>query len=216
MTIRSYYIFLNKINTYPAIVYVIGSMGSGKTTLALVTSIGLKYIHKNPITYYYNAGDCEITCLDYAIEAIRRNRDHKGVHFVIFDDYSFVVASRSKELYEFLNKLFRIRHLTGVNDIIAWFNGHYSKSLAPFIRSTNYRVITSISPSEIKQYAGEYLFSESDLWEYYGYYVSYPRRKIILAEFRGVSKIIDVSIRFSKYRDKLNEVLNEAKKNSLI
>lgn len=214
--IRAYYTFLNRINTYPAIIYTIGAMGSGKTTLALITAIGLKYIHRNPRVYYYNAADCGVECLDYAVKAIQRARDHEGVHFVIFDDYSFVVAPRSKEMYDFLNKLFRIRHLTGVDSIIAWFNGHYSRSLLPFIRSTNYRVLTSISPSEIKQYAGEYLFSESDLWEYYSYYVAHSRRKIILCEFRGISKIIDVSIRYSKYRDKLRAVLEEARANSLV
>lgn len=202
MTLMTYYQFVKKMfKNFPIIVYTIGSMGSGKTTLAILTYRGLKFYRpkktrperfKKILLYYYNAHECETECIDQFINTIQ-DRSPSTLHFVVLDDYSFVLQSRTKKYYEFLNKLFRIRHLTGTSYIILWFNGHYSRSLAPFIRSTNYRILTSISPAEIKQYASEYIFAESDLWEYYNYYTRYPSKKIILAEFRSISKIIDIT-----------------------
>jgi hypothetical protein len=75
-----------------------------------------------------------------------------------------------------------------------WINAHYSKSLIPFFRSTPYRILTSITPQEIKQLSSDYLFPVSDLWDYYYYMLEHPGRYIIYVNWWTINEIVDVTL----------------------
>lgn len=196
---------LNRLNNN-TIGFILGSIGSGKTFLSFLIAHILSY-RKGYEVYYYNGGICGSECLDIFIEECRSSNEKKVM--AIFDDFSFSVRPNSKEYYSFLNKVFRIRHLAGVDSIFLIFIGHYLRSLSPFIRSTNYKILTSITSSEIRMYANDYLFKESDLWDFYEYYVKIPDRFLILLEFRGVSKIIDVTVEDEELKKQIFELMRE-------
>jgi hypothetical protein len=75
-----------------------------------------------------------------------------------------------------------------------WINAHYSKSLIPFFRATPYRILTSITPQEIKQLSSDYLFPVSDLWDYYYYVLEHPRRYIVYVNWWTINEIVDVTL----------------------
>jgi archaellum biogenesis ATPase FlaH len=190
------------LTKFPSIVYCLGFMNSGKTTLSL-----LFYYYFNKLTwkhtklYYINALehstedktliDAANEKLDSVLEKIKGSREY--MHFIILDDFGFVI-DKSAQAREFLYKIFRIRHITGKSRIIVWINAHYSKSLIPFFRSTPYRVLTSITVQEIKQLSSDYLFPVSDLWDYYYYMLEHPKRYIIYVNWWTISEIVDVTL----------------------
>lgn len=192
---------LNRLSNN-AIGFIIGTIGSGKTFLSFLIAHMLS--QRGYGIYYYNGGYCKSMCLDNFISECT---DKRAV--VIFDDFSFAIRTNSKEYYEFLNKLFRIRHLVNAEAVFVIFVAHYLRSLAVFIRSTNYKILTSITSSEVKMYANDYLFREGDLWDYYEYYVKMPNRFLVLAEFRGVSKIIDVTVDDDELKKQIEKMISQ-------
>jgi hypothetical protein len=215
---------------YPALIYCIGQMHTGKTTLALIFYYYFRRLHGyNFNLYYINAledvvlntsSDTEVekkTLVDKAIvkfhetlNTIRNNDNYRLGFFIVLDDFGFII-DRSAKSREFLYMLFRIRHITGKNRIIVWINGHYSKSLIPFFRATPYRVLTSITEMEIKQYSSDYLFPVSLLWDYYTYYLSNPDRYIILVNWRTISEIVDITLD----RDLMKKIKRIAKEHGI-
>jgi hypothetical protein len=204
---RSFEEFFKRIYSvtkYPAIIYCLGFMNSGKTTLSL-----LFYNYFNKLSarhmklHYINAleehrSEDDKTLVDVAnerlnavLEEIRSSKSN--LHFVILDDFGFVI-DKTAQAREFLYRIFRIRHITGKDKIIVWINAHYSKSLIPFFRSTPYRILTSITTQEIKQLSSDYLFPISDLWDYYYYILEHPNRYIIYVNWYTISEIVDVTL----------------------
>jgi Cdc6-like AAA superfamily ATPase len=182
-----------KLLNYPAVVYCIGSMGSGKTTLALATYVYLRDKMLKDVDFYYINVDTEDQLLDAFNDVVARIRESRTEYsFVLLDDLSYVLNPRSLKGREFLTRVFKIRHLTGKDKVIIWLNGHYSRSIAPFLRSTDYRILTSLTHPEIKQYTSEYLFSDRDLWEYLNALVKHKR--VILVQFKHVVKLISVKL----------------------
>jgi hypothetical protein len=188
---------------YPAVVYCLGFMNSGKTTLSL-----LFYSYFNKLSarrvklHYINAleehSSEDKTLVDVANEKLNAvleevKNSKRNMHFIILDDFGFVI-DKTAQAREFLYKLFRIRHITGKNKIIVWINAHYSKSLIPFFRSTPYRVLTSITTQEIKQLSSDYLFPISDLWDYYYYILEHPNKYIIYVNWFTINEIVDVTL----------------------
>lgn len=200
--------FFNRIYTFtkfPAVIYTLGFMNSGKTTLSL-----LFYYYFNRFTsrlgklYYINAleehsSEDDKTLVDVANEKLNavlqevKDSVQARLHFIVLDDFGFVI-DRSAQAREFLYKLFRIRHITGKNKIIVWINAHYSKSLIPFFRATPYRILTSITPQEIRQLSSDYLFPVSDLWDYYYYMLEHPKHYIIYVNWWTINEIVDVTL----------------------
>ncbi len=200
------YIALLKLLSYPSIIYCIGSMGSGKTTLALATYIILREKKHKDIDFYYINVDTEEELLDAFNDTVNKIRESNTEYsFVLLDDLSYVLNPRSEKGKEFLTRIFKIRHLAGKDKIILWLNGHYSRSIAPFLRSTDYRILTSLTQPEIKQYTSEYLFSDRDLWEYLNALVKHKR--VILVQFKHVVKLISVDIEKYKWlKSRVEEV----------
>jgi len=189
---------------YPAVVYCLGFMNSGKTTLSLLFYYYFnQFVSRHAKLYYINAleersseddktlVDVASEKLDSVLEEIKSSRAR--LHFIILDDFGFVV-DRSAQAREFLYKIFRIRHITRKNKIVVWINAHYSKSLIPFFRSTPYRVLTSITVQEIKQLSSDYLFPISDLWDYYYYMLEHPGKYIIYLNWWTINEIVDVTL----------------------
>jgi Cdc6-like AAA superfamily ATPase len=194
--------------TYPAVVYCIGSMGSGKTTLALVTYLRLREKLGSVDLYYINV-DNEDQLLDEFNNVVNKIRESNAEYsFILMDDLSYVLNPRSSKGKEFLTRVFKIRHLADRDKVIIWINGHYSRSIAPFLRATNYRILTSLTQPEIKQYVSEYLFSEADLWEYLR--ALSKRDHVILVQFKHVSKLI--SVRLTPRNYKMIKAIEELKK----
>lgn len=163
----------------PLIITIIGSMGSGKTTLTKL--IHDKCYPEYPIFYLEDIDD---------IEHVDRN----DKYYIVFDDFSFKVTGRRKEDQAKLNKIFKIRHLLETDNIILVFVVHYLRSLAVFLRSSQVRILTSITEPEINMYSKDYLFTTSSLWDYLHYYINNIDRYIILYHgVRSGEHIIDVT-----------------------
>jgi hypothetical protein len=192
------------LTKFPAIVYCLGFMNTGKTTLSL-----LFYSYFNRLSarhmrlHYINAleehsSEDDKTLVDVANEKLEEvlekiKTSNANLHFIILDDFGFVV-DKSAQAREFLYKIFRIRHITGKSKIVVWINAHYSKSLIPFFRATPYRVLTSITVQEIRQLTSDYLFPTSDLWDYYYYMLEHPKRYIIYVNWWTINEIVDVTL----------------------
>ncbi len=202
------YARLLNLLSYPSVIYCIGSMGSGKTTLALATYALLRQKLGDVSFHYVNVDneDQLLEAFNAVVNAIRESNTEYS--FVLLDDLSYVLNPRSVKGREFLTRVFKIRHLTDKDNVILWLNGHYSRSIAPFLRATNYRILTSLTQPEIKQYTSEYLFSEADLWEYLR--ALNRKQYVILVQFKHVSKLISVKLTPNHYlKKKIDELKKE-------
>ncbi len=98
--------------TYPAIIYCIGSMGSGKTTLSLATYVYLREKKLKDVDFYYINVDTEDQLLDAFNDVVNKIKESKTEYsFVLMDDLSYVLNPRSNKGKEFLTRVFKIRHL---------------------------------------------------------------------------------------------------------
>lgn len=167
---------------------IIGSMSSGKTTLALTLASLFKRMHQNSECYITDVENMDIVISNLS------NLQKKNIA-IIFDDVSLVIHRYSKEL----RRIFTIRHPSGDpltaldKNIFLLFNCHYVRSIAPFLRASPLRILTSISEAEIRAYANEYLFTVSSLWDYLYYVRKYPERFISLFSVRGSEHVVDVT-----------------------
>lgn len=166
----------------PLLINIIGRMGSGKSTLAR----GIYRYCFEPKGFAYR----EATAED--IDTME-TWDTGRPSYVLFDDFSFQITGRDEESRRRLNKLFRVRHILRSDDIVLVFVVHYMRSIAPFLRYGQVKILTSITPAEIKAYASEYLFTMSSLWDYLYYFNRYPDRYIVLYGGSHGEHIIDVT-----------------------
>ena len=177
-----------KSENYAIYGVIVGSMSSGKTTLALTLASIFKRM--------FSDSKCYITQnLDYLTSIDKLDGKYVAI---VFDD----VSNRIRRFSNELTNIYTVRHkgLDTINkNIFMLFNCHYLRSIAPFIRSAPLRALTSISEAEIKAYTNEYLFTTSVLWDYLYYVNKYPDKFITLISVRGRERIIDVT----------NVILNE-------
>ena len=124
---------------------LIGSMHSGKSTLsqsiahAIHKHADLQY--KIKILYKDDLLNFEKTLL--ALEPVN--------YILIFDDVSFMGATANKKQIEMVKSaVTTIRHLDGGRDvkIIVMMNYHYSMGLDKYLRSADFKYITTVDSSE--------------------------------------------------------------------
>lgn len=166
----------------PLMITIIGAMGSGKTTLS-------NLIHEKCFPDYTKY------CLE-DVDELNEIAKKSDKYYVIFDDFSYKITGRRKEDQVKLNKIFKVRHVLGTDNIVLVFIVHYLRSLAVFLRTAQVRILTSITEPEINMYARDYLFTISTLWDYLHYYTQESDRYIILYHgVRSGEHIIDVTMR---------------------
>ncbi|MEM4433273.1 MAG: ATP-binding protein [Desulfurococcaceae archaeon] len=165
----------------PLVITIIGSMGSGKTTLSNI-------IHERCYP------DFKKYCLE-DVDELNNIVGETDKYYIVFDDFSYKVTGRRKEDQVKLNKIFRVRHILGTDNIVLVFVVHYLRSLAVFLRSSQVRILTSITEPEINMYSNDYLFTISTLWDYLHYFTTYKDRYIVLYHgIRSGEHILDVTI----------------------
>jgi hypothetical protein len=86
------------------------------------------------------------------------------VNIFILDDTSFLLNSRSLKTLSLLNAITRIRHITKTDYNYVFVIAHYSRSIAPFLRSAPTVFLTSIYPAEVMSL--KELFRLSTLYDY--------------------------------------------------
>jgi len=165
----------------PLVVTIIGSMGTGKTTLATL-------IHEKCFP------DFTKYCLE-DVDDLNNIAGETDKYYIVFDDFSYKLTGRRREDQLKLNKIFRVRHILGTDNIVLVFVVHYLRSLAVFLRSSQVRILTSITEPEINMYSNDYLFTTSALWDYLHYFTSNRDRYIVLYHgIRSGEHILDVTI----------------------
>ena len=113
---------------------------------------------------------------------------------LILDDFSFMITGRSNKDRERLYNLFRIRHILGEDKTYyVIFVAHYLRSLAPTLRASYVKILTSVDIAEIKIYYSEAMFSQSSLLTYYEYTQQYGNQNIILVN-KGDEKILNITL----------------------
>jgi hypothetical protein len=116
----------------------------------------------------------------------------QDINILIFDDLSFILSGRNKQVNNFLNLITRIAHITQSDFNYIFFIGHYSKSISPFLRASNSVVLTSISHPEIGGL--KELFTLSSLYDYLDYYTANPNRYIYLIKYHTYERIVDFTM----------------------
>jgi len=113
---------------------------------------------------------------------------------LILDDFSFMITGRSQKDRERLYNLFRIRHILGEDKTYyVIFVAHYLRSLAPTLRASYVKILTSVDIAETKIYYSEAMFSQSTLLTYYEYLQQYGTQNIILVN-KGDERIINITL----------------------
>ncbi|MEM4619438.1 MAG: hypothetical protein QW607_04420 [Desulfurococcaceae archaeon] len=169
----------------PLLITIIGSMGSGKTTL---TRIIHDYCFSDFKLY-------DLKDIDDVVKIARKMRSPNNKYYLVFDDFSYKLLGRRKQEQEKLNKIFRVRHILNSDEIVLVFVVHYLRSLAVFLRSAQVRILTSISEPEILMYSRDYLFTTSALWDYLHYFSINTNRYIVLYHgLRSGEHILDITI----------------------
>lgn len=124
---------------------LIGSMHSGKSTLS--QSIG-HAIHKYADLQY----KIKILYKDDLLNFEKTLLGLEPVNYIlIFDDVSFMGATANKKQIEMVKSaVTTIRHLDGGRDvkIIVMMNYHYSMGLDKYLRSADFKYITTVDSSE--------------------------------------------------------------------
>lgn len=133
----------NKNNSYTSVLLV-GKSGSGKSTLtqSLLHKMSCINPDENYVIKWFERDD--LHNLDDIIDGLE-----KGLKYcIIFDDVSYVMDKlsnqRRKELAE---KLTHIRHDVQGN-VITFMIIHYQKALAPILRDSDFRIITSMTDQD--------------------------------------------------------------------
>ena len=124
---------------------LIGSMHSGKSTLSQSIAHAIHKFadipYKIKILYKDDLLNFEKTLL--ALEPVN--------YILIFDDVSFMGATANKKQIEMVKSaVTTIRHLDGGRDvkIIVMMNYHYSMGLDKYLRSADFKYITTVDSSE--------------------------------------------------------------------
>jgi len=182
---------------------IIGKMVSGKSTLGLLLAL----MDSDKIVITDSAET--IDHLHELRKGLGKPTENYDIS-ILFDDFGFQITGRSREDRERLTKLFKIRHILGLRRYNLIFISHYVRSLAPFIRSTNAKILTTLDTAEIPLYVQDRLFMAQDLWDYYSYlaHQKYKAYLILIQRFTG--HILDITLRASLIRQ-LEKILEESK-----
>jgi hypothetical protein len=181
-------------------------MRSGKTTFAkLFAEYISNYYESQGDSVYYSIFSPDVL-EDLELLETEINTLSKDVNVLIFDDLSFIASGRNRHVNNFLNLITRIAHITSSDYNYIFFIGHYSRSISPFLRSSNCVVLTSISHPEIASL--KELFTLSSLYDYLDYYTDNPHRYIYLIKYHVYERIVDFTLedlpRPMKKRDRFN------------
>ena len=139
---------------------LIGSMHSGKSTLSQSIAHAIHKFadipYKIKILYKEDLLNFEKTLL--ALEPVN--------YILIFDDVSFMGATANKKQIEMVKSaVTTIRHLDGGRDvkIIVMMNYHYSMGLDKYLRSADFKYITTVDSSENENM--EKMFGTKNGWK---------------------------------------------------
>ena len=139
---------------------LIGSMHSGKSTLSQSIAHAIHKFadipYKIKILYKDDLLNFEKTLLD--LEPVN--------YILIFDDVSFMGATANKKQIEMVKSaVTTIRHLDGGRDvkIIVMMNYHYSMGLDKYLRSADFKYITTVDSSENENM--EKMFGSKNGWK---------------------------------------------------
>lgn len=150
----------------------IGLMGSGKTTFSKVLSKVFKDKYGETYVEWFNSTQDFLNMLEACDLFTDKNL------FFVLDDVSFYLFGVTQQTRTFLSEFFKIRHYcVHAERIFTMFIVHYSKSINRFLRGAHLKVLTSFDPVEFKNLAE--LFPESDLVDYYEYYLKHYEDKFI-------------------------------------
>lgn len=139
---------MNELNSYVSIV-LFGKSGSGKSTLttSLIHRISCKQDTKYIVRWFERD---DITNMDKIIDGLP-----KGLRYIlVFDDVSYVLDQvSSKRKKELAGKLTHIRHDLGKGSkVITIMNVHFMTALMPIFRDSNFKIITSMSDQDGKNF----------------------------------------------------------------
>jgi hypothetical protein len=194
ITIDSFIDTFIRLNPKTCLTVIIGQMGSGKTTLAwfLAMNIFKYYYHDNKTV---NIKEINV----YRDFYLNKNTDVEGlfkthypydINIYILDDTSFLLNTRSLRTLSLLNAITRIRHITKTDYNYIFVIAHYSRSIAPFLRSAPTVFLTSIYPAEVPTL--KELFRLSTLYDYledYMYILQHNRRLYLVRVLAYEEKI---------------------------
>ena len=126
---------------------VIGKQSTGKTSIALTMS---HLVHTmTDIPFKLNIfGKNELMNLGETVKNLTPTNQ-----IIIFDDMSFLGATATKKQTDVINQvLSEIRHLPGGMDvkILIFKNFHYTKAVNPFLRQSDFSLISSVDSNEVK------------------------------------------------------------------
>ncbi|MEM4959818.1 MAG: hypothetical protein QXX12_08130 [Nanopusillaceae archaeon] len=150
----------------------IGLMGSGKTTFSKVLSKVFKDKYGEAYVIWFKSTQDFLYFMDMCDGLSSKNL------FFVLDDVSFYLFGVTQHTRNFLSEFFKIRHYCRkAEKIFTMFIVHYSKSINRFLRGAHLKVLTSFDPVEFKNLSE--LFPESDLVDYYEYYLKHYEDKFI-------------------------------------
>ena len=158
---------------------IIGTMGSGKTTLA-------RYIYSR---YRWGRTKRGVTSIYFQFERDGLDSFWSAVKslntfyaFIVIDDISFSLTRGDRE---FLNRIAKIRHMnTRVKRWVIVTVMHYSRATLPFVRQSHSKILTSLAdPEEIEQL--RWSFKLESLWDYYDVYRTMPTSHWALFNWLG-------------------------------
>lgn len=126
---------------------IIGKQSTGKTSIALAMS---HLVHTmTDIPFKLNVfGKKELMNLQETVKAFTPTNQ-----IIIFDDMSFLGSTANKKQLDIINQvLSEIRHLEGGKDvkILIFKNFHYTKAVNPFLRQSDFSIISSVDSNEVK------------------------------------------------------------------
>lgn len=126
---------------------IIGKQSTGKTSIALAMS---HLVHTmTDIPFKLNVfGKKELMNLQETVKTFTPTNQ-----IIIFDDMSFLGATASKKQTDIINQvLSEIRHLEGGKDvkILIFKNFHYTKAVNPFLRQSDFSILSSVDSNEVK------------------------------------------------------------------
>lgn len=131
-------------------IYVVGKMGSGKTTLA--TSIE-KDIRKELVQKSWSFVPLKFTGKDIAkvkeeefaniLEIASRTNPNYDVYIIVLDDISYLLTNPSKENQLFKNAYTQIRHIFG-GRILVIVIGHLTFAAPPILRESTAKLFTTV------------------------------------------------------------------------
>ena len=126
---------------------IIGKQGTGKTSVA--EAMGHLVHTMTDIPFKVNKfGKDELLNLKETVKTLTPTNQ-----IIIFDDMSFLGASATKKQLDSVNDvLSTIRHLEGGKDvkILIFKNFHYTKAVNPFLRQSDFSLVSSVDPNEVK------------------------------------------------------------------